>query len=175
MMFDKVFIETPRLIIKSLDKSDYEDFWMQQQDLFITEFFASTRDKDEMDKIFQLLLDSQKKHGFSFGMIFIKETGELIGRAGLVHLDFQPGPDVELGYFIYQKYCGKGYATELGEALIAYAFNVLKVSRIYATVDPENIASCRVSEKLGMVIDRDDMYETLGKKVRFYVKSNPLV
>lgn len=164
------FIETPRLIIKSLDENDYPAFKAQQKDAHITECFPSTRDDVEADKIFNLLLESQEKYGFSFGMIYIKETGELIGRSGLVHLDFQPVPDVELGYFIYQQYCNKGYATELGKALITYVFDVLKLPKVYATVDPENIASCRVSEKLGMTIEKEDVYETLGKKVRFYVK-----
>ena len=45
---------------------------------------------------------------------------------------------------------GRGYATELGSALIAYAFDELEVPRVVAQVEPANQASRRVLDKLGM-------------------------
>lgn len=51
-------------------------------------------------------------------------------------------------------------------------FQTLKAPKIYATVDPKNVAACLV-EKLGMTLEKEDVYETLGKVVRFYVKDNP--
>jgi ribosomal-protein-alanine N-acetyltransferase len=44
----------------------------------------------------------------------------------------------------------KGYATEAAEALIDYGFKALKLHRIIATCQPENIPSWYVAEKLGM-------------------------
>jgi ribosomal-protein-alanine N-acetyltransferase len=45
---------------------------------------------------------------------------------------------------------GKGYATEASRAVIDYGFNIMNLNRIEATVDPENVSSVRVLEKLGM-------------------------
>jgi RimJ/RimL family protein N-acetyltransferase len=61
------------------------------------------------------------------------------------------GPDVELGYTLARDVWGRGYATELGRALIEYAFTELRVPRVVAQVEPANTASRHVLAKLGMV------------------------
>jgi len=70
------------------------------------------------------------------------------------------------------QYWGKGFAVELGEALIQYAFDHLGSKRVYATIDPENIASLHTVKKLGMIFERDGTYERLGKikEVKYFVK-----
>ena len=60
------------------------------------------------------------------------------------------GPDVELGYTLARSAWGRGYATELGGALVEYAFTVLRVPRVVAQVEPANTASRHVLAKLGM-------------------------
>ncbi len=55
-----------------------------------------------------------------------------------------------VGYIIEREQWGNGYATELTEALITFAFTVLKVKFVYATCDSRNVASYRVMEKCGM-------------------------
>ena len=78
-----------------------------------------------------------------------RESGALIGDGGLHPLGGQ-GPDVELGYTLARAAWGRGYATELGRALIDYAFDVLGAPRVVAQVEPANRGSRRVLEKLGM-------------------------
>jgi ribosomal-protein-alanine N-acetyltransferase len=78
-----------------------------------------------------------------------RETGALIGDGGLHPLG-GVGPDVELGYTLARSAWGRGYATELGRALIDYAFTVLRVPRVVAQVEPANAASRNVLAKLGM-------------------------
>lgn len=57
----------------------------------------------------------------------------------------------ELGYWFGRPYWGMGYATEACRAVVRYGFGELGVRRIYARHLPENVASARVLEKLGMV------------------------
>lgn len=172
-MSDSIFIETSRLIIKTMELTDYSALGLQQKDPFFMEFFGGPREDLKIKEVLDLLYNHLKQYEFSQGLVFIKETKECIGRAGLVHLDFKSVPDLEVAYFLLEPYTRKGYATELGEALLAYAFNILKAPRVFATVDPKNVASCRVSEKLKMQFDREDIYETLNKSVRYYVKNRP--
>lgn len=164
-------METERLYIKKLDKDDYAEYYQQQKDPFLTAYFGGPRDEKGIKHFFNLMLNHQQHYGFSAGLVFLKETHKVIGRAGLVHLDFKPVEDVELGYFIFESYCGKGYATELGEALIQYAFDTLGVSRVYATIDPKNAASTKVAEKLNFTFQKQATYETLNKIVNFYVRN----
>jgi [ribosomal protein S5]-alanine N-acetyltransferase len=94
--------------------------------------------------------DVLERRGYSFVAVVERETGALIGDGGLHPLG-GVGPDVELGYTLARSAWGKGYATELGRALVEYAFTVLHVPRVVAQVEPENTGSRHVLEKLGMI------------------------
>lgn len=77
-----------------------------------------------------------------------KASGNLIG-----HMPFHPwfAPETyEIGWAVAQAHQGKGYATEAARALIGHAFQTLKAHRVIATCQPENTASWRVAEKLGL-------------------------
>ena len=93
--------------------------------------------------------DVLERRGYSFLAVTEREGGALIGDGGL-HPLAGIGPDVELGYTLARSAWGKGYATELGQALVDYAFTVLRVPRVVAQVEPANTASRRVLAKLGM-------------------------
>ena len=69
------------------------------------------------------------------------------------HLVFHPwaGPHTyEIGWVFAQEHHGRGYATEAARALLSHAFKTLGLHRVIATCQPENPASWRVMEKLGM-------------------------
>jgi RimJ/RimL family protein N-acetyltransferase len=75
-------------------------------------------------------------------------TGELIGNAGLHHF-FAQNRRCDIGYALASKYWGQGYVTEALRALIRHGFDALDLNRIEADIDPRNIGSARVLEKLG--------------------------
>jgi RimJ/RimL family protein N-acetyltransferase len=93
------------------------------------------------------LLDER---GYSFLAVIERAGGALVGDAGL-HPLAGSGPDIELGYTLARAAWGRGYATEIGRALVAHAFEVLDVERVVAQVEPVNHASRHVLEKLGMI------------------------
>jgi [ribosomal protein S5]-alanine N-acetyltransferase len=76
------------------------------------------------------------------------ETRVLIGAGGFFG---PPTADnqVEIGYSVVSSFEGRGYATELVQALVAYAFSTGRVSRIIAHTASANIGSVRVLEKAG--------------------------
>lgn len=79
----------------------------------------------------------------------LQPEGQPIG-----HLTFHPwyaSRIYEIGLVFHPRYHGQGYATEAATALFAYGFEALGLHRIIATSQPENVASWRVMEKLGMV------------------------
>jgi len=89
------------------------------------------------------------RRGYSFLAVTERAGGALVGDGGLHPLGGQ-GPDIELGYTLARSAWGCGYATELGRALIDHAFDALAAPRVVAQVEPANVASRRVLEKLGM-------------------------
>jgi ribosomal-protein-alanine N-acetyltransferase len=77
-----------------------------------------------------------------------KATQQLIGHGGLQH--FEQAPEVEVGYYLGQLAWGRGFATELGRAVLRYGFQQLHLPQIVVVVRPENQASQRVLSKLGL-------------------------
>jgi RimJ/RimL family protein N-acetyltransferase len=90
----------------------------------------------------------QERHGFSLWAVELKATGELIGVAGLVHL--QDGPEIEVGYRFLRRFWRQGYATEAARAAVAFGFDEIGLERIVAVTLPDNHASRRVLEKCGL-------------------------
>jgi RimJ/RimL family protein N-acetyltransferase len=78
----------------------------------------------------------------------LKETGKLIGCAGFVDLDLKNN-NAEIGYWLGEKYWGKGIMSEAVFAIIKYGFDNLKLHKIYGKHISENINSKRIFEKLG--------------------------
>jgi RimJ/RimL family protein N-acetyltransferase len=75
-------------------------------------------------------------------------TGELIGNVGLHHF-LERNRRCEIGYALASKHWGQGYATEALEAALEHGFRVLDLNRVEADIDPGNVGSARVLEKLG--------------------------
>ena len=57
----------------------------------------------------------------------------------------------DMGYWIKKDLWGQGFATEAALGAIKFGFQKLGINKIYATSAPENLASIRVLEKIGMV------------------------
>ncbi len=106
--------------------------------------------------IYQLSL-AQKyfdDYGLGFFCAFEKESKQFMGQAGLFHVGFNVNqPDIELAYRLHQSFWGKGYATELAQALIHWGFTTRHLDRIIAACHPGNKRSMRVLEKTGMQYD----------------------
>ena len=80
--------------------------------------------------------------------VLTRDSSELIG-----HMVFHPwdAPHThEIGWVFGREHQRRGYATEAARSLLAYAFESLHCHRVIATCQPENVASWRVMERLGM-------------------------
>jgi RimJ/RimL family protein N-acetyltransferase len=77
-----------------------------------------------------------------------KATGAFLGRIGHAH---PPGwPGFELCWALLRRHWGRGYATEGARAALAYAFDTLQRDHVISLILPENQASLRVADRLGM-------------------------
>ena len=71
----------------------------------------------------------------------------LIGLCKLFEFEYQS--KAEIGYWIGTRYWNNGFATEAVRSVVAFAFGMLELHRVYASTDVTNLASQRVLEKLG--------------------------
>ncbi len=94
--------------------------------------------------------------GYSWFAFVERDTGEVIGSGCLQNLRRElvanpdPGAPLELGWRLRQDRWGRGLASEAAEALAAFAFDQHGAQEVYAVCEPENVASSRVMERLGM-------------------------
>jgi RimJ/RimL family protein N-acetyltransferase len=89
-----------------------------------------------------------RKYGYGRFAVEWKETSEVIGFCGIKYL---PEIDLpEVGYRYLTKYWGMGIGTEAAQACVEFAREDLGITKLVALIVPENAASIRVAEKLGM-------------------------
>ena len=85
-----------------------------------------------------------------FAVLTEKPAGEIIGFAGLASCGALGADDFEIGFVLARQAWGRGIATEIGEAQLAFGFEQLKCGRLLGLVDPRNAPSIHALEKLGM-------------------------
>jgi [ribosomal protein S5]-alanine N-acetyltransferase len=146
-----VELTTPRLHLRPFTLADHEQIHVVYADPEVMRYVGHGAHQTlaETANALRIYGDVLTRRGYSFLAVTERATGRLIGDGGLHPLG-GVGPDVELGYTLARTAWGRGYATELGRALIDYAFTVLQVPRVVAQVEPGNAASRNVLTKLGM-------------------------
>jgi [ribosomal protein S5]-alanine N-acetyltransferase len=146
-----VELTTPRLHLRPFTLADQEAIHVVYADPEVMRYVGhgAHRTLAETANALRIYGDVLAQRGYSFLAVTERESGRLIGDGGL-HPMGGVGPDVELGYTLARSAWGRGYATELAQALVDYAFTVLRVPRVVAQVEPANTASRHVLAKLGM-------------------------
>lgn len=137
-------IETARLRLRAISAGDWPAILAYMSDPRVTAFLPEGVLDEEAARQFA------RKHSGEDGAVAVVEkvSGRMIG-----HMPFHPwfAPEThEIGWALHRDHQGKGYATEAGRALLAHAFGPLNAHRVIATCQPENPASWRVAEKLGL-------------------------
>jgi [ribosomal protein S5]-alanine N-acetyltransferase len=105
---------------------------------------------------------AQLDDGTGFWAIIFKFTQEIVGNVILQQLpngESHPTGNYGVGWHLKRSAWGKGFATEAGKGAIKYGFTTLNLPVIYAVTHPENDASRRVAQRLGMISQgRTDRY-----------------
>jgi RimJ/RimL family protein N-acetyltransferase len=148
-----------------LQAEDFEQYAAMHMDPEVTRFTARAH-LDRMDCWRHLAMIAGHWHLCGFGMwgVFEKATGELVGRVGFFQPDAWPG--FELGWTLGRMAWGKGYATEAAQRCLAYAFEDMDRDHVISLIDPANVASIRVAERLGETVEGET--EVMGHRVLIY-------
>ncbi len=106
----------------------------------------------EGDALFYInsCISADKNNDFCFAVVY---NGEVVGSIGTFRQNNIHLRTAELGYYIGEKFWGKGIMTEAVRLACKYVFDNTDIVRIYAEPFAENIASCRVLEKNGFVLE----------------------
>jgi ribosomal-protein-alanine N-acetyltransferase len=156
-----VVLETSRLSLRVPGEED-ADFMLELfSDPNVNRFLLSSTPYSR-EIILEGIARSQACHAankFSRWILQLKSTQELVGHAGLLVKEIESVPEIELGYALRPSAWGQGYAFEATVASLDYAFGKLGRDRVVAIIHPENRASIRVAERIGMVNERKILWE----------------
>ena len=94
-----------------------------------------------------------------------RESDELIGRVGYFDPPYE-WPGLELGWTLSRRIWGQGYATEAAALALDWGFETLQRDEIISAIVPDNNASIRVAQRLGLQYRRDDQLH--GSTCRIY-------
>jgi RimJ/RimL family protein N-acetyltransferase len=147
---------TERLLLRGWRDEDLEPFVAMCADPRVMRWVGrgEPQDRAQAEASLQAIRDHWMRHGFGLWAAEEKETGELAGFVGLARLDDRSG-DVEIGWRLRHESWGRGLATEGALAAREHAVAELGLTRLVALVHPENTASLRVVDKLGMSFERE--------------------
>ena len=146
-----ILLETDRLILREFGPDDAEAFFTLCSNPQVTRYTGSsgisTREQARAAMSAPTIVDYYQ-HGFGRLACVLRSNGLVIGFAGLKYLDDLG--EVDIGYRFLPEYWDVGLATEASRAALDYGFTQLHLEQIIGLVDPENIASVHVLEKLGL-------------------------
>jgi RimJ/RimL family protein N-acetyltransferase len=154
-------IETERLLLEPLDGSRLEDFVVLTAHPDTMRYWGPNGPfaRDRAERNFAASLARIREHGFGKRWILAKENGAGLGFTDTKYFgescDEVSPDEIEIGWMVTPSAWGQGYATEAGRAIRDEAFERLKLESIVAVHHPENAASGRVMQKLGLAFEQD--------------------
>ncbi len=160
--------QTKRTVIRELELNDIDKLFELYADGEICKYTEDLYPYEEELEFQRAYINHMYRfYGYGMWLVFSKETGELIGRAGLEHREYNDETELELGYVIGTKYQRQGYATEVCQAVINIATEITDFPRINCLIEAENKASIGLAEKLGFSHMKD--MELDGKRMSRYI------
>ena len=155
-------IETNRLLLRHFTPNDVDDLYQIYSNPELFKYMLNEISTEKLllwkqtRAIIHSLMNNWQKHHFGVWAVVDKKHQKLIGHCGFKFLENTA--EVQIGYLLNKSYWGRGLATEAASAALNYGFKIANLERIVAIAKPENIASCRVMEKLGMKYEKDAYY-----------------
>lgn len=171
----KTSFETERLLLRELLPTD--DVGMFELDSNpAVHIYLGNNPVTSIEQVREAIANIRQQYlenGIGRWAVILKETGEFIGWSGLKLHKNVNGHETfyDLGYRFIQKHWGKGYAYETAKAFVDFGFNEMKLEKINAYADSDNLASRKVLEKAGLHFV--NTFEEDGIQEAWYEIKNP--
>ncbi|AFY86794.1 acetyltransferase, putative [Chroococcidiopsis thermalis PCC 7203] len=189
----KVFLETPRLVLRQFTPDDAQHLLALDSDIEVIRYVdlgmikegkpLEKSSEDYQNNVLPKWMQYYQQYsGYGFWATIEKSSQEFIGwfhlRPALdsqfnVSSNFFHADEIELGYRLRRVSWGKGYATEGSRALVTKSFAELGTQCIVSSALAENRASSRVMEKAGLKFELKYVHPEIEREVVKYSLRNP--
>ena len=144
-------IETTRLRLRQWRDSDSDAYICYYADEKNAKYVGGKKNADDAWRLLALQIGHWALKGFGYWAVEEKAGCDLVGCVGLWQ---SPGwPELELGYWLLNEHQGRGYAAEAAQRCIEYAREELKAKSLVSYIDPANMPSIKLAERLGATND----------------------
>ncbi|RKH15470.1 N-acetyltransferase [Corallococcus sp. CA053C] len=161
---------TARLLLRAVRDSDLEAVFALHADPATNRFTRAghMRTREAARKTLCLWLEDWARDGVGYWLVErLEAPGVVVGLGGVRHKELEGRRVLNLAYRFTPETWGSGYATEVSRVALALAARHLPHVPLVAIIHPENSASVRVAERLGMRLERLIDYD--GVPNRLYV------
>jgi RimJ/RimL family protein N-acetyltransferase len=144
------WLETERLAVRRFTLDDLDTLARLHADPVVTRYLGGVKDRATTEaQLRTRILDYYDRHpGLGVWATIERSTGDLAGFHVLNHI--QGETDLQVGYALFTEYWGRGYATEMGIALLRYGYGTLGLPQINAITELANATSQQVLIKVGL-------------------------
>jgi RimJ/RimL family protein N-acetyltransferase len=141
---------TPRLLLRAWTSADIPAYTRMAAHPDMSKYTGSPAGEGAVWRMFAFQIGHWALRGYGMWIVEERATGEFLGRAGLYEEYGWPG--LEVAWTTRRDRWGEGFATEGGTAALNFAFTELGRERVISIIHPDNTASNRVAEKLGLTV-----------------------
>ena len=167
-----IIFETDRLIVRQyVFETDAENFHLLNGDDEVMRYIRATKSKEECDAFLKQIIESYKVNPL-LGRWAAEEKTTRIFIGSFAIIPIEGSTDIQLGYALLKDNWGKGYASELTKAGLAYYFKNSNAHHIYAIADQANIASHNVLLKNSFI--RDGIRKEEEKELLKFIYNKPV-
>jgi ribosomal-protein-alanine N-acetyltransferase len=151
-----IVLQTDRLVLRHFRSEDLESLYVLYRDPEMRKYYPDgTRTRAETLAELEWFMNGHREHPeLGLWATLDRQTGEFLGRCGLLHWTMEGQAEIEVAYMIDKKRWRQGLATEAATGIVQYAQSTLGLKRLICLVIPGNEASAGVARKLGMDFER---------------------
>jgi ribosomal-protein-alanine N-acetyltransferase len=158
-------LETERLLLRPYRLDDLDDLHAMFSDPEHMMWYPAPFDRESTRAWLDRQITAYSTRGYALWIVEDRASGTFLGTAGPTLQIVEEDDEVEIGWHTRPGRKGEGIAPEAAVAARDWAFANLDVDHVISLVRPENRASVRVAEKIGMDVDREVDYKGFRHRV----------
>lgn len=158
-------LQTARLTLRPFAEEDLDVLALLTANKDFMRFSSGVYSREQAATLLEKILSWNREGLPSQFAVIVRETGELIGYCGFFHQVVDDTEEIEIGYRLHPKFWNRGLATEAAQAVRDHGFRDLELPRLISLIHPENAASRRVTEKNGMILEKETVFRGFPTQV----------
>jgi [ribosomal protein S5]-alanine N-acetyltransferase len=156
------FLETDRLWLRTWSSTDIElasQLWGDPQ---VMAFLGGALSRERIQEKLAFEIACQEKHEVQYWPVFEKQTEDFVGCCGLRPWTHSSLDGHEIGFHLVMAKWGRGFASEIAQAVVQHAFHTLGIHVLRTGHHPHNLNSQKILLKMGFRFVEDVFYKPTG-------------